>query len=186
MRLPDHRLPARRFFACPVPCLYGKISTLETGAAGDRRTDFSGSGAFSRMMQGESGMKISEIVALTGAKILSGEDQLDFEVSRAFGSDLMSDVLAYADDCDMLLTGLANAQAIRTADMMDIHVVLFVRGKKPDEHMLDLAQDKDMIVLATENFMFTTCGVLYRAGLNGGLTEKEPEVDPFGSFGGEK
>ena len=43
-----------------------------------------------------------------------------------------------------------------------------------------------MIVLATNNFMFTTCGVLYRAGLNGGLTEKEPEVDPFGSFGGEK
>ena len=131
-------------------------------------------------------MKISEIVALTGAKILSGEDQLDFEVQRAFGSDLMSDVLAYADECDMLLTGLANAQAIRTADMMDIHVVLFVRGKKPDEHMLDLAQDKDMIVLATENFMFTTCGILYRAGLGGGLTEKEPEVEPFEAFGGEK
>ena len=131
-------------------------------------------------------MKISEIVLLTGAKVLTGEDQLDYEVKRAFGSDLMSDVLAYAEDCDMLLTGLANAQAIRTADMMDRHVVLFVRGKKPDEHMLDLAMDKGMIVLATDNFMFTTCGVLYRAGLNGGITEDEPAEEPFNAFGGEK
>ena len=131
-------------------------------------------------------MKISEIVALTGAKILTGEDQLDYEVQRAFGSDLMSDVLAYAEGCDMLLTGLANAQAIRTADMMDMHVVLFVRGKKPDDHMLDLAEDKEMIVLATENFMFTTCGVLYRAGLNGGLTEVEQADEPFNACGGEK
>ncbi len=131
-------------------------------------------------------MKISEIALLTGAKILKGEDQTDREVTRAFASDLMSDVLAYADGCDMLLTGLANAQAIRTADMMDIHTVLFVRGKKPDEHMLDLAEDKDMIVLATDNFMFTTCGVLYRSGLAGGLTEDDPAEEPFNAFGGGK
>ena len=131
-------------------------------------------------------MKISEIALLTGAKILMGEDQPDREVTRAFASDLMSDVLAYADGCDMLLTGLANAQAIRTADMMDIHTVLFVRGKKPDEHMLDLAEDKDMVVLATDNFMFTTCGVLYQAGLAGGLTEDGPAEEPFDAFGGGK
>ena len=131
-------------------------------------------------------MKISEIALLAGAKILIGEDQQDREVTRAFASDLMSDVLAYADGCDMLLTGLANAQAIRTADMMDIHTVLFVRGKTPDAHMLDLAEDKDMVVLATENFMFTTCGILYRSGLAGGLTEDGPAEEPFNAFGGEK
>jgi len=112
-------------------------------------------------------MTIKDVMAITGAKVLTGEENLDREVSNAFGSDLMSDVLAYAKDCSILLTGLANAQAIRTADMLDIGCVIFVRGKMPDEQMLALARDKDMVVLQTGNFMFTTCGLLYKAGITG-------------------
>lgn len=113
-------------------------------------------------------MKIREIMKITEAKILAGEEYLDEEVTTAFASDLMSDVLAYAKDCSMLMTGLANAQAIRTADMLDIHCVLFVRGKMPDEQMISLAKDKDMVVLQTPRYMFTTCGRLYEAGIVGG------------------
>lgn len=113
-------------------------------------------------------MTIKDIMDITGARILTGEEHLDMEVSTAFGSDLMSDVLAYAKDCSILLTGLANAQAIRTADMLDIACVLFVRGKMPDEQMLELARDKGMVILQTQNFMFTTCGLLYAAGISGG------------------
>lgn len=113
-------------------------------------------------------MTIKDVMELTGAKLLSGEEHLDREVKTAFGSDLMSDVLAYAKDCSILLTGLANAQAIRTADMLDIGCVIFVRGKMPDEQMLTLARDTDMVILQTTSFMFTTCGILYKAGITGG------------------
>ena len=113
-------------------------------------------------------MTIRDVVSITNAKVLAGEEDLDREITTAFGSDLMSDVLAYAKDCSMLMTGLANAQAIRTADMMDIGCVLFVRGKMPDEQMLELARDKEMVVLQTNSFMFTTCGKLYAAGISGG------------------
>ena len=113
-------------------------------------------------------MTIQEVMEITGSIVLTGEEFLDREVLTAFGSDLMSDVLAYAKDCSILLTGLANAQAIRTADMMDIGCVIFVRGKMPDGQMLELAKDKDMVILQTPGFMFTTCGRLFEAGITGG------------------
>ena len=44
---------------------------------------------------------------------------------------MMSDVLAYVKDQAVLLTGLNNPQVVRTADMMDMICIVFVRGKKP-------------------------------------------------------
>ena len=69
-------------------------------------------------------MKISEIVKLLDAKIVCGEEFAEREVERAFASDLMSDVLTTPFDNGILITGLANPQSIRTADMMDVSVIL--------------------------------------------------------------
>ena len=68
----------------------------------------------------------------------------------------------------LLLTGLVNPQVIRTAEMMDMHCIIFVRGKRPDETVLSLARQKDITILATPYRMFTACGLLYENGLEGG------------------
>ena len=113
-------------------------------------------------------MTIREIQERLGARVLCGEDNLDREIHAACGSDMMSDVLAYVKDQAILLTGLCNAQAIRTAAMMDMKCVLFVRDKKPTEEMLELAKEEGVVVLATGHRMFMACGMLYEAGLRGG------------------
>ena len=82
---------------------------------------------------------------------------------------MMSDVLAYVKDQAVLLTGLVNQQVIRTAEMMDMVCVVFVRGKMPDQSIIDLAQEKGIAIMTTSHRMFTTCGLLYQAGLKGGL-----------------
>ena len=84
-------------------------------------------------------MKISQISELLNAKVLCCEDLLDSEVCSACGSDMMSDVLAFVKNQAVLLTGLVNPQVIRTAEMMDMHCVVFVRGKEPSDEMLSLA-----------------------------------------------
>ena len=78
-------------------------------------------------------MKIREIARLLDATVMTGEELLDVEVHSACGSDMMSDVLAFVKDQAVLLTGLVNTQVIRTAEMMDMHCVVFVRGKRPSE-----------------------------------------------------
>ena len=113
-------------------------------------------------------MKIKDIAQLLNAEILTPEISTETEVHTACGSDMMSDVLAYVKDQAVLLTGLNNPQVIRTADMMDMHCVVFVRGKQPDEQILKLADMRDIAVLTTELPMFAACGLLYAAGLRGG------------------
>ena len=77
-------------------------------------------------------MYLTEVRDILSADVLSGADALDQEVRSACGSDFMSDVLAYVKDQALLLTGLVNPQVIRTAEMMDMKCVVFVRGKLPD------------------------------------------------------
>jgi predicted transcriptional regulator len=118
-------------------------------------------------------MTIRDIKEILGAKIIIGEDWKDREVHTACGSDMMSDVLAFMKDQSVLLTGLCNLQVIRTAEMMDIVCIVFVRGKLPDETMIAMAKEKEIAILSTGHRMFSACGMLYEKGLRGGPTYRE-------------
>mgnify|MGYP005792794591 CR=1 FL=1 len=113
-------------------------------------------------------MQVQEIVSLLGATVLAGADKMDMEVRSACGSDMMSDVLAYVKDQAVLLTGLLNPQVVRTAEMMDVVCIVFVRGKQPTPAMVELAEKYGKIMLSTGASLFTACGLLYEHGLRGG------------------
>lgn len=115
-------------------------------------------------------MKLSEIMTILDADILTGETQEEMgacEINTACGCDLMSDVLAFVKDQSLLLTGLINSQVIRTAEMMDIVAVCFVRGKKPTDDVIELARSKDIAILTTAYPLYTACGKLFEKGLGG-------------------
>lgn len=112
-------------------------------------------------------MKLTELAQIIDARFLVECGNCDLEVSSACGADLMSDVMAFVKENVVLLTGLVNPQVIRTAEMMDIKAVIFVRGKNPGQAILDLAAEKGISVLATNHPMFIACGKLYSAGLTG-------------------
>lgn len=110
-------------------------------------------------------MKINEVRNLLEAEVLCGVNMLDDEVLSACGSDMMSDVLAFVKNHSMLLTGLINPQVVRTAEMMDIHCIVFVRGKTPPESLLELARESGIAVMKTKYRLYSACGILYEAGL---------------------
>lgn len=112
-------------------------------------------------------MKISEIRDLLDAKILTGNDILDNDVTSACCSDMMSDVLAYVKDQGVLITGLVNPQVVRTANMMDMVCIVFVRSKEPTEEIIELASECGIAVMCSAKRAFEACGILYSAGLSG-------------------
>lgn len=112
-------------------------------------------------------MTLKTISEITNAAILTCEELVNREVHTAFSSDLMSDVLAYVEEDTLLITGLVNQQVVRTAEMLDIRSILFVRGKIPSEDVLDLAKEKNMVLMSTRYPLFTTSGLLYTKGLPG-------------------
>lgn len=111
-------------------------------------------------------MKISEISNLLDAKVLCCDELVELEVNSACGSDMMSDVLAFVKNQAVLLTGLVNPQVIRTAEMMDMHCIVFVRGKEPTTDMLELAKECEIVVMSSNLRMFEACGKLYSKGLS--------------------
>lgn len=113
-------------------------------------------------------MKLKDVQQLLQAQILTGEDLLDqIEIKMICGSDLISDVLAFTKENTLLLTGLTNPQIIRTADMIDLSGIVFVRGKMPSDDVIKMAEEHHFPLLLTKFPLYETCGILYSAGLNG-------------------
>ena len=106
-------------------------------------------------------MKISEIAKLIDGEIKSGFDNLDHKFEFALASDLMSDVLTVKQSNVLLITGLANIQAIRTAEMSDVHCIIVVRNKELNEEMIELAEECDITLIKCKYSMFKTVGILY-------------------------
>jgi predicted transcriptional regulator len=117
-------------------------------------------------------MTVNRIVELLNARVYTGSEALDLEVQSACGADLMSDVMAFVKEKVVLLTGLVNPQALRTADLLDIRVIVFVRGKAPSRDMIETARESGMILLSTNYSMFIACGRLFEAGLRAGGTRE--------------
>ncbi|MBU2575036.1 MAG: hypothetical protein KKH28_13260 [Elusimicrobia bacterium] len=111
-------------------------------------------------------MDIKEITRILEADIVYGE-ALNREITKVAAADLMSDVLSFSKEGALLLTGLTNSQVIRTAEMSDIGVICFVRGKKPQKNMLELGKERGIPLLATKLSMYEACGRLYQKGLQG-------------------
>ena len=112
-------------------------------------------------------MKLKDIERILEAEVIVGGELLHKEVKMACGCDLMSDVLSFVKSDSLLLTGLTNPQVVRTAEMADLQAICFVRGKKPDQETIEMAEAKDIPLLVTPMPMFESCGQLYKAGLPG-------------------
>ncbi len=121
-------------------------------------------------------MKLETVKELLSATVYTGGEHLDqMEVKEACGSDLMSDVLAFVKDQGLLLTGLQNLQVVRTAEMMDMEAIIFVRGKEPKPDMIQAAERMGMVLMSTELPMFAACGILYANGLRAGKAGNDGE-----------
>ena len=115
-------------------------------------------------------MTIAEAVKILDGQFFWGEDRGNTEIASACGADLMSDVMAFVKERVLLLTGLVNPQVIRTAELLDIRCIIFVRGKAPSRDMIDMAEQAEIILGGTKLSMFLACGKLYEAGLKTGGT----------------
>jgi predicted transcriptional regulator len=111
-------------------------------------------------------LTLEDISNVINAKVLCGADRLArIEAPGAYACDLMSDVLALCTPGAILITGLTNIQIVRTAQMLDIPGVIFVRGKTPMQDTIALADESGIPMVVTSMGMFKVCGMLYERGV---------------------
>ena len=121
-------------------------------------------------------MKLSDVITAVEGVLVYPNIDTEVDVYYGGGADLMSDVLRFARDDMLLVTGLTNPQVIRTAEMVGVPALLFVRAKLPPPETIALAKEARIALLATRFTLYETCGLLYKAGLLG--------IGPCGDFGG--
>ncbi len=110
-------------------------------------------------------MKLKDVAEMLDGNVVYGIELIEKEVEFAFASDLMSDVLTLQKDNVILLTGLANVQALRTAEMSDISCIVFVRNKKVNVDMLKLGRESGIVLIECPCSMFKASGILFNNGL---------------------
>lgn len=110
---------------------------------------------------------LRQVCDLLGGEIICSGHLADQSVASACGCDLMSDVLAFTRPGSVLLTGLTNSQVVRTAEMLDLKAIVFVRSKKPDEKTIKMAESLQLVLILSPHPLYESCGRLYTAGLSG-------------------
>lgn len=110
-------------------------------------------------------MTIDELTGIIDGRVVCSEDNSTLNIEYAFASDLMSDVLTVETSNMLLITGLANLQAIRTAEMSDIECIVFARAKKISEEMISIAKENKMTLIESHHSLYHISGELYKAGI---------------------
>ena len=118
-------------------------------------------------------MELNNVLELLSAKQYNLECPACVkEINYAFVCDLMSDALmllkqmpSYIGAHGALVTGLVTNQALRTAEILDLETIIFVRGKTPSQTVIDLADEIGITLIGTNLTMYKTSGLLYLSGV---------------------
>ena len=127
-------------------------------------------------------MKLDRIIKLLQAVALVDFINPAEEITEVCGADLMSDVLRFSSGSGLLITGLTNVHAIRTAEMSGISCIVYVCGKTPAAEVTAEAGELGITLLSTEYAFFETCGILYSEGFNNPLRAKKDHSESEDKF----
>jgi len=110
-------------------------------------------------------MTIREAAAKLGAEIVQGEFK-DVELSSAYTSDLLSDVMAHigsgdAEDSGALITIQAHKNTVAVATLLNITVIIICNSRPIPDDMLEAARDEGIAIMLTKENQFTVSGKLY-------------------------
>ena len=105
-------------------------------------------------------MKIKEIAAALNAEICQSEFE-DVDVTGAYTSDLLSDVMANAKDGGALITIQAHKNTVAVSALVNITVIVICNSRPLPDDMLEAAKDEGIAVIRTKENQFTVSGRLW-------------------------
>jgi len=105
-------------------------------------------------------MTIREAAAALKAKIFHDEFT-DTELTGAYTSDLLSDVMANAKDGGALITIQAHKNTIAVATLVNVSVIIVCNSRPITEDFLESAKDEGVALLLTKENQFNVSGKLY-------------------------
>lgn len=106
-------------------------------------------------------MKISEIEALEALTCLQ-HDFSDVAVSGGYTSDLLSDVMAHAEEGSVLITIQAHKNTVAVASLVGVVAIVVCNNRPVADDMLEAAQNEGIAVFLTAENQFHTSMLIGR------------------------
>ncbi|MGI6311081.1 MAG: DRTGG domain-containing protein [Bacteroidales bacterium] len=106
-------------------------------------------------------MKITDVIRKLGLKVLSGHEGLENEVTGAYVSDLLSDVIGNGREGNVWITLQGHHNIVAVASLKDLAAIIIVKGIQPDEETIRKSKQENIPLLSTEDDTFTVAGKLY-------------------------
>jgi predicted transcriptional regulator len=107
-------------------------------------------------------MKVTELVEKFGLKIFSGNVGLQNEISGGYVSDLLSDVMGFAQENQVWITLQTHQNVIAIASLKDLAAVIIVKGLQPDPETVKHSEDEGIPLLGTQMETFEIVGKIYK------------------------
>ena len=104
-------------------------------------------------------MKISDIQTLEGFTCLQGEYE-DSEVLGGYTSDLLSDVMANAEEGSVLITIQTHKNTVAVATLVGVPAIIICNNRPALEDMVDAARDQGIAIFQTSGNQFLTSSLI--------------------------
>ena len=107
-------------------------------------------------------MTVRTLVENMNLTVFCGENNLDNEIHGGYVSDLLSDVMGFAQEGNVWVTLQTHKNVIAIASLKELACVVLVKGNKPDDDMLEQAKEEEIPVLGTTEQTFEVAGQIYK------------------------
>ncbi len=107
-------------------------------------------------------MTVSELIQQLNLTVFAGEKNIDTTITGGYTSDLLSDVMGFADAGNVWITLQTHKNIMAVASLKEVAAIILVKGFKPDEDTLAQAQEEGIPLLGTSEETFNITGKIYR------------------------
>jgi predicted transcriptional regulator len=112
-------------------------------------------------------MKLTEIVKEIQLTVKTGAGSLEKEITRGYASDLMSDVMANANEDDLWVTLQIHQNIVAVAVMKSLGGIILINGREPEEDTVRKAEAEGLPILVSDMPAFELVGRLFALGISG-------------------
>lgn len=106
-------------------------------------------------------MNVRALTEKLGLQIFCGEHHLDRKIKGGYVSDLLSDVMGFAQEGHVWITLQTHKNVIAIASLKELACVILVKGSQPDPDMLEQAKEEEIPILGTDKQTFEITGLVY-------------------------
>ncbi|MBC8413705.1 MAG: serine kinase [Nitrospira sp.] len=106
-------------------------------------------------------MKISDAIDELQLQVKTCKDKLSTEVTGAYVSDLLSDVMGNLQQGNIWITLQIHMNIVAIASLKNAAAIITIGGRSPQYDVLEKAASEKVVIMSTPLSAFETAGRLY-------------------------